>query len=283
MKNLLLSLIVFALTACAIDASEQSIESNNTANIIAGDKVSETSAIKRSTVKIYLPNSHICTGVLLNDQVVLTAAHCVNHYGGPNGMSVAIPGADYRCNSIAVAEIALAPKISADKKFPPDLALLKLKSKICTPASVTLSDTPKIDDVVAGAGFGDGTMPGGLDFMFFKRVSSDKDFLQDLFLKDSPQDPKNLEDWQYLADNYDEFSEMYLFALALNPLQTTCFGDSGGPLYLEKNDSLQIFGVIGGAFPLTKKGVRNCQYSYLQFFAPVGPSLEWIRTQFDKW
>jgi secreted trypsin-like serine protease len=283
MKYLILSLIALALTACAIDASEQSVESNNTANIIEGTQAAPESPLKRSTVKIYLPGNHICSGVLLNDQVVLTAAHCVNHYGGSSGMSVAIPGADYRCNSIAVEEIALAPKISADKKFRPDVALLKLTKKICAPGLVTLGDTSKTDDVLNVAGFGDGTTPGDLDFVTLKQVSSDKNYLQDLFLKDSPQDPGVLDNWHYLLENYDEFSEMYFFGLILNPLQSTCFGDSGGPVFLEKNDTLQVFGLVGGAFPHAKKGVRNCQDSYLQFFAPVGPSIDWIQSQLKKW
>jgi hypothetical protein len=271
---------ILGMTAgCAFEGpsiNDETIPANT--GIINGDHADANSAISRSTVYVNLPNGNFCTGVLLNDHVVLTAAHCTNH-GMPT--SITIRSADVSCFAAAVSDFSTAPKLTGNT-FAPDLALLKLAKAVCKPAPVVFAATPKENETLSGAGFGFGNITG-LDFLKMKVINSDKEYLKALYLKGYEKDPEVQDDLTVLEEYYAEFSEMYVFALAQNKTQSLCHGDSGGPIYREQNGVLTILGVIGGGLPHSKKGVPDCQNTYLQVFAPIGPSMEWLTTTLKSW
>lgn len=280
----LLALVIGVLASCSVEAPPTTILNYHPSDgIINGTQANADAAISRSTVKIGLPSGKLCSGVLLNDHVVLTAAHCVNRAVAGPTMTVVVPETDRSCFAASVTEISLAPMAAPGNKFLPDLALLKLSRAICNTAPVVLAPKVVVGDRLESAGFGEGTFGGLPYFLTMKVIHSDKNYFQELYLNDYPDDAEVLSDWKILSDIYEEFSETYLFALAINSQQTTCFGDSGGPVFQEHNGVLTIFGVIGGGIPHSKKGVPACQNTYLQFFTPLGPSMEWLENTLQSW
>ncbi|MFS4460521.1 S1 family peptidase [Bdellovibrio sp. HCB2-146] len=248
-------------------------------NIIAGEKSAPDSLIGRATVILNTQNGKYCTGVLLNDHVVLTAAHCVENRVVLN---VNIPAAPRSCFISKVAEQALAPQLPG-KNFPPDLALLRLTTPVCVPPPTVLDSNLEISMQVTTAGYGEGTKPTSPDTFDMTVTSSNTEDLHALFMNGYENNKAVREDWDFFKKNMPEFADIYLFAIADNTDQTACMGDSGGPIFREVNGVLHIYGVVGGAFPHTEKGVSRCQSSYLQFFGPVGPSLPWLTEKLQSW
>lgn len=80
MKNLwLLAPAFLFLAACASQNSNQEINGNTNPSIVGGEKIQSTSRIGRSTVGLYGKKiGYYCTGTLISDNLVLTAAHCVH-------------------------------------------------------------------------------------------------------------------------------------------------------------------------------------------------------------
>ena len=280
-RILSIALTAGTLAACSFTVPAKSTKTNSDrSQIINGTEIGENELIAHSIVNIRLPSGNFCTGVLLNDHVVLTAAHCMKP--GMVGMSVVASHASPSCFAGIIREVSVAPKLPGNT-FAPDLALLKLDRALCPVAPTALVANIKTNTVIIGAGFGKGSTSAQAETMTMKVVSSDKEYLKALYLNDFPNDAQVLEDWNFVESNFAEFSEMYLFALAKNSEQSLCFGDSGGPVYREKDGALYIFGVVGGGFPHSKNGVPGCQNTYLQLFAPLGPSMGWLQTQLNKW
>lgn len=283
MKRLLF-ISLLGLTACTMDVDESYIRSQqNSSAIIAGEKVSAESLIGQSTVYIRTPGGTFCTGVLLNNHVVLTAAHCVNRYDNGAEISVFVPSAQTNCLSSAVSDVSLAPKIFAKDHEAPDLALLKLKDKFCFEPAVTLAEVLKAQDVVFAAGFGAGTQLGLPDSFALSVLTSDKGSLRDLYFKGTQGESVVTDSWKNLEPYLDGYFETSLLALAQNPRQSLCQGDSGGPVYQESKNVLKIFGVNSGGIPHPTKGVRACFNTYLQIITPVGPSTPWIESVLQSW
>ncbi|MEK2690556.1 S1 family peptidase [Bdellovibrio sp. GT3] len=79
MKLVKLLTILFVLSSAACtQVGHDSLQTRNSEQIIGGKLVKKDSPIARSTVGIYDVNtSMICTGVLLDNNIILTAAHCL--------------------------------------------------------------------------------------------------------------------------------------------------------------------------------------------------------------
>lgn len=280
-KLLLGSLFLAALTACTNPSAPViTLESPlKNSGIIDGTRVESDDNINDATVIISQKSGPYCSGILLNDHVVLTAAHCLNKGFPAETMSVTIPSAKKSCFAAYGSEIALAP-VPAQAKYQPDLALLKLSRSVCSPPPVVFMDTPAANETFTTAGFGYGGLTAQLYSMEFTVVNSDKTNLKNIYRS---QNHAVKEDWELLEKYYAEFSDMYLFALSNNPTQTICRGDSGGPVYRKIDGVIYLAGVNGGGLPHSEKGISACQNTYLQFFNPVGPSLDWIENQLQTW
>ena len=77
MRFLLAAVAALVLSACERSANNQ-LDSNPATGIVGGTLVAEGATIGQSIVGIYdAKNEAICTGALIADGIVLTAAHCV--------------------------------------------------------------------------------------------------------------------------------------------------------------------------------------------------------------
>lgn len=163
-----------------------------------------------------------CTGTLIDDNWVLTAAHCVADLG-PTKATFKVGGTTY-----ATVRVILHPKTDlSDDVFGTDpandIALLELATPVVgiTPSEL-FRGTPHVDDVLTLVGFGaGGTGNSGEDGTYgTKRVG------------ETPIDGVSV---RLITWDFENNSE-----------SNTAPGDSGGPAFLDVGGEFQIAGITSG-------------------------------------
>jgi secreted trypsin-like serine protease len=282
---ILISILAISSGCSKNSATRSPLDISQSARIFDGTTAELQSPIAKSTVMINLPNGNVCTGILLNDHVVLTAAHCLSH--GPSGYYVYLPEAFDRaeCKASLSQEISLPPnsKANDDGDVLPDLGLIRLSQPLCTPAKVILDSKVSVGDKLRAAGFGTGSARTRPDYFDMTVIPSDKKTLKDIYTTNGPKGPTEMDEWKEIEPYQKEYAENFIFALADLESATLCSGDSGGPIYREVQGVVHLVGVVRGAFMHSEKGVAACYGAYVQLFSPVGPHLDWIQDKLKTW
>lgn len=253
-------------------------------SIIDGTAVQDGEAILGSIVSIKMTKGS-CTGTLIREDVVLTAAHCPD-MGGAQGLRVTLARADKpACGTAFVQEISYRPDaVMVAGSHEPDIALIRLQRPLCggKPASVERRAL-KIGDVVRAAGYGRGTRSSVVpDRIDVRVVGTEPAAVDKLFDDLDPSKPEGA--FRERARRLrDRVVGNYEITVPVVDGQALCHGDSGGPVYIEENGQVRVVGVNGAIAPHPFKGAATCNFAYLLMITPVALSLEWIDDTLAKW
>jgi hypothetical protein len=227
------------------------------ANAIVGGARFAEEAIARHVVLI-VGAQHLCSGVAIAPDLVLTAAHCVPSTGKYRLMTFD----GHRPAVKEVANVAAHPQFSA-RADAPDLALIKLAGPVANLRPVAFSERrtpPSVGDRFIVAGFGVGVQGD--------RRTAGKLRAATLVATDRPSSQQlSLVDPHKLGDSAG-------FGV--------CNGDSGGPVFEERDRALvgivswsartdgePICGFVSGVIPLARY-----RYWILETAAKLGSPLE---------
>ncbi|XP_070497333.1 venom protease-like [Chironomus tepperi] len=215
-----------------------------------------------------------CGGSLIADDIVLTAAHCVHRKGtrpmmvrmGRTSLDLNDEDDESKVQDIKIKAIEIHPYYSAQRKHN-DIAIIKLEKPFSPSDSVGTiclssrdSDAPK-DFIVTG----------------FGSISTDRKILSDWLLKgkisEYPHD-KCKSDYQISSIKTLQIIDSQLCALSDKGVDT-CKGDSGGPVFYEKNNICYLYGI-------TANGLGCGAPEIPSVYTKVTKYLDWIEEVMNK-
>lgn len=282
MKHLFLVLNLVLLAACGSKNNKpnQLIESKNSSAIIGGTKVKDGAEVGSSIVGIYdTIGQFTCTGSLLTDNVVLTAAHCIENggkgikivFGVQLIATVMAREVDIQNNFVRRATSAIVHPGYNEKENEikntdwNDLALIKFAGSVpegFKPATfLTDSSILKKGQMVKLAGYGVTNVDvQPINAKKYKNIDAAIDS-GEVVCDDDKKTHCYKMDFQGDDELYETMAPIESLSVSEIHLDEslghgTCEGDSGGPAYIEKDGVNYLFGITSrGTFSCDSSGV----------------------------
>jgi hypothetical protein len=230
--------------------------------IVGGDLVRASDQARRWTVKVESSKGELCTGVVLSQRIILTAAHCVL-VGGR--FSIVALDAGMRRHSIGVTHVVahetFLPGRTPSTQPGVDLALLRLAEALPPGMQpVTMGGALGMGEPLTIAGFGLGQ-------------------------EERRQSARTLRQSRLMSAGSYTSSNSVVVAVDMNnlgqaPGAGACRGDSGGPITRGGPNSNELVGVVSWSSGPTNQRVRKVCGGYTAI-TPVALHLDWITSRAD--
>lgn len=246
-----------ACAALALAIAGAALAPSPAAAIIAGEPVRSSDQIRRWTVKVESSKGELCSGVVLSQRIILTAAHCVIAGGR---FTVSALDDRMRRRSIrathVIAHDSFLPGRTPSTQPGIDLALLRLAEPLAG----------AIEPVSIGAGMGVGERLTIAGF--------------GLSQEDRSQTARTLRQGNLMSAGSYTSSNSVVVAVDMRNLGKihgagACRGDSGGPILRGDGGGAILVGIVSWSSGPTQQRVRRVCGGYTAI-TPVAPHQGWI-------
>lgn len=271
MKNLIVVYGALFLFACSGEKSSQQIQQTqnlNSDSVVGGTDLSSADPISHFVVGLYDEKSgFMCTGSLIREDLVLTAAHCVDGAASNIVVIFDVNFAAYDAKNVKVLRKATHAKVHSDYKTQNsssidwhDIAVIQFTGGLpegYKPVQI-LADSSllKRDSVMHVAGYG----ATGVELEEVK-AKKDKKFRDALDSGDVFCSDKSLTycfRLNFLGSEHLRHTEVSIEGLSETEIMTnesnghgTCVGDSGGPMLHSSEGGFLLAGI-------TSRGSEMC-------------------------
>jgi len=214
----------------------------------------DPAGVRRATVAILGPEG-ACSGTLIGPRLVVTAAHCLQAGGT---YRVRFLDQAFRGRNVAVQAVARHPEfVRIDGFSPNDVGLVALKAPL----------PPFMHPVALGStgwfGGGEDSLIAGFGSTEVRR--SKAGVLRETMLR-AHEPPVSGRGFRGLTGEVG------------GPDRGMCVGDSGGPVFRGKGESLVLIGILKGG--VTQRGTDCTAHP---IYTPVSDFRAWIEAQSAQW
>ncbi|MGZ3774109.1 MAG: S1 family peptidase [Pseudobdellovibrionaceae bacterium] len=300
MFRLALSFILFALVSCGYRSNQQNVEISNNAAVMGGTLVNQQQSIYTGIVAIYdIKEKGFCTGSLIGENYILTAAHCVQTKPGNLKIIFSTEIDDIISSHEPDISQSYTRNVKGFKVFPSfnskerqnkesdwgDIAIIKFSGTVppgYKPVPV-LTDESILQPglIVTVAGYGVSVVDSKP--VDVKRIANINQAIEDGdVLCEDEANKRNCVAVDMSGDGELRQTNVTVasvqnteFRLDESKGHGTCSGDSGGPVYLEQNGQNFLVGVTSRGSPLCNEvGVYTKVSTYKDWIASTVQQLQ---------
>jgi secreted trypsin-like serine protease len=259
--------------ACLLASCTQDVASDPAANdesaIVGGKKVSASDPIAHVTVAVVDPSPDVgqfCTGIVVDKDIVLSAAHCFDDASRTPYVRAGASSA----HAIRVRAVAVHAQYSQSRRTKYDTTI----EKVTSAAQITTPSSPLYDIALLAL---DEALPASVTPAVFASASADlatADLVSAGYGCTSTACRSQVDALRKVSMQWVRTApDASLVVLEAGARHGSCFGDSGGPDFIVSASGVKVFGMIS-------TGPESCELG-ISVDTLVAPYLAWVHQSTD--